>query len=239
MPGPGWRRVAGPGRRRRATRWRRGDLARLPGLLLQVARREAGRTNRWLRLSGRDLDDLARQAAADALEGITVRLDAFRGQSAFSSWACKFAVSGVAAAGRRIWPTRALSLDLEDRDRLSFGQVNAQNGTSLSTRRCSKRAASCGPVWQLTEQILGAFQGCPWPGPPQLDDLLAAEPGDAGCGIAFHVLDRYAEADLNGTGRRKPVPGSGRICAAAKPAVRITWGCWPPWKGLPPGASAR
>jgi RNA polymerase sigma-70 factor (ECF subfamily) len=69
-----------------------------------VERREAGRRNRWLRLSGRDLDDLARQAAADALEAITVRLDAFRGQSTFSSWACKFAVSGVAAAaGRRIW----------------------------------------------------------------------------------------------------------------------------------------
>ena len=56
-------------------------LAWLPGLLLHVARREAGRRNRWLRLSGRDLDGLARQAAAGALEAITVRLDTFRGQS--------------------------------------------------------------------------------------------------------------------------------------------------------------
>ena len=42
-------------------------LARLHGLLLDVARHEAGRRNGWLRLSGPDRDDLARQAAADAL----------------------------------------------------------------------------------------------------------------------------------------------------------------------------
>ncbi len=38
-------------------------LTRLHGLLLPVARHEAGRRNGWLRLSGPDLDDLARQAA--------------------------------------------------------------------------------------------------------------------------------------------------------------------------------
>jgi RNA polymerase sigma-70 factor (ECF subfamily) len=97
-------------------------LARLRGLLLHVARHEAGRRNGWLRFSGPDLDNLARQAAADALKAITVQLDGFGGQSAFSSWVCKFALFGVAvAAGRRFWQARAISLDRQDWDRLLSG----------------------------------------------------------------------------------------------------------------------
>lgn len=72
-------------------------LAWLPGLLLHVARREAGRRNRWLHRSGRDLDGLARQAAAGALEAITVRVDAFRGQNTFSIWVMQ--VRGVWRCG--------------------------------------------------------------------------------------------------------------------------------------------
>jgi hypothetical protein len=49
--------------------------------------------------------------------------------------------------------------------------------------------------------------GAPWTGPPRLDDLLAADPGDAGCEVAFHVLDRYAEAGLTGTGPESRFPG--------------------------------
>ena len=97
-------------------------LARLHGLLLHVACQEAARRIGWLRLSGPDCDDLARQAAADALAAITTQLDGFRGQSRFRTWASKFAMSGVSAtAGRRFWQTRTLSLDQEDWDRLSSG----------------------------------------------------------------------------------------------------------------------
>ena len=97
-------------------------LARLHGLLLPVARQEAGRRNRWLRLSGPDLDQLARQAAADALTAITAQLDGFRGQSMFRTWASKFAMSEVsAAAGRRFWQARTVPFDQEDWDRFSSG----------------------------------------------------------------------------------------------------------------------
>ena len=97
-------------------------LARLHGLLLHAARQEAGRRNRWLRLNGPDRDDLARQAAADALTAITAQLDGFRGQSMFRTWASKFAMSGVSAtAGRRFWQTRTMSRDQEDWDRLCSG----------------------------------------------------------------------------------------------------------------------
>jgi hypothetical protein len=174
---------------------------------------------------------LARQAAADALEAITVRLDALRGQGTFSSWVCKFAVSGVAAPGRRIWPTRALSLDLEDWDRLSLGHANAQNGTSLSTRGCSKRAASCRPVWQLTGQILDAFRGT-LARYVRMDDLLAANPGDAGCGVAFYLLDCYVEAELNGTGPESRFPAVAAHLRCCQTCHQDYQGCWPPWEGL-------
>src|SRR5208337_2312049 len=65
----------------------------------RARRRAAG--IRWLRLSGPDLDDLARQAAADALTAITTQLDGFRGQSRFRTWASKFAMSGVSATAPR------------------------------------------------------------------------------------------------------------------------------------------
>jgi hypothetical protein len=81
--------------------------------------------------------------------------------------------------------------------------------------------------------------GSPWISPPWLDDLLAADPGDAGCDLAFYVLDRYAEAELDGTGPQSRFREWPRTCAAAKPAVRITGGCWPPSKGWAPGPLAR
>ena len=105
---------------RSAASERDGVLARLHGLLLHLACQEAARRIGWLRLSGPDRDDLARRAAADALEAITTQLDGFRGQSRFRTWASKFAMSGVsAAAGRRFWQTRTMSFDQEDWDRLS------------------------------------------------------------------------------------------------------------------------
>src|SRR5713226_2879605 len=89
---------------------RDGVLARLHGLLLHVARHEAARRNGWLRLSGPDRDDLARQAAAHAMRAIAVQHDGFRGDSRFRTWACKFVVFGVSAtAGRRFRQTRPIS----------------------------------------------------------------------------------------------------------------------------------
>ena len=58
-----------------------------------------------------------------------------------------------------------------------------------------------------TRTDLACRPGYPWMSPPWLDDLLAADPGDAGCDLAFHVLDRYAEGELNGTGPDNRFPG--------------------------------
>jgi RNA polymerase sigma-70 factor (ECF subfamily) len=40
-----------------------------------------------------------------------------------------------------------------------------------------------------------------------LADLLAADPGDTGCDVAFQSIDRYAEAELDETGTRRRLPG--------------------------------
>ena len=67
------RLLADPGPPREAA------LARLHEMLVRIARGEAGRRAPRLRLAGPELDDLAYQAAADALVAITGKLGQFRG----------------------------------------------------------------------------------------------------------------------------------------------------------------
>jgi RNA polymerase sigma-70 factor (ECF subfamily) len=59
-----------------------------------------------------ELDDLALQAADDALVAILAKLDDFRGASRFTTWAYKFVLleAGVKAR-RRAWQGREVSLD--------------------------------------------------------------------------------------------------------------------------------
>src|SRR5215467_963863 len=60
-------------------------LARLHGLLVRIARGEVARRGPRLQLTGPELDDLAYQAAADALVAITGKLAQFRGESRFTT----------------------------------------------------------------------------------------------------------------------------------------------------------
>lgn len=61
----------------------------------------------------RELDDLARQAAGDALVAVLKKLPEYRGASRFTTWAYKFAVFEVSSALRReAW--RGRSVNIED-----------------------------------------------------------------------------------------------------------------------------
>ena len=72
-----------------------------------------------MRVTGPELEDLAYQAAADALVAITGKLGQFRGESRFTTWAYKFVIFEVSAKiGRHFWRHPAVSLDAEDWDRL-------------------------------------------------------------------------------------------------------------------------
>jgi RNA polymerase sigma-70 factor (ECF subfamily) len=94
-------------------------LARLHERLLRIARKEAARRGSGLAISGPELDDVAHQAAADALLAITVKIGQFRGESRFTTWAYKFVIFEVSAKiGRHFWRYPVVPLDAEDWDRL-------------------------------------------------------------------------------------------------------------------------
>lgn len=77
-------------------------IARLHALLLREARYEVGRRTAALaHPSGRDLEDLAMQAADDALIAILAKLESFRGDALFTTWARRFAALEVPGEIRR------------------------------------------------------------------------------------------------------------------------------------------
>jgi RNA polymerase sigma-70 factor (ECF subfamily) len=90
-----------------ALRAERADaLAELHALLLRAARFELRR-----RGAASELDDLAHQCAGDAMVAVLAKLDDFRGDSRFTTWAYKFALLEAAVAmRRRAWRDRELPL---------------------------------------------------------------------------------------------------------------------------------
>ena len=85
----------------------------LHALLLRGAHFELGRRRSSLtHVSYYELNDLAMQAADDAMVAILAKLDTFRGESRFTTWAYKFVLleAGVKAR-RRAWQGREIALD--------------------------------------------------------------------------------------------------------------------------------
>jgi len=88
-------------------------------MLVRIAHGEVRRRSQRLRITGPELDDLAYQAAADALVAITGKLGQFRGESRFTTWAYKFVIFEVSAKiGRHFWRHPSVPFDAEDWDRL-------------------------------------------------------------------------------------------------------------------------
>lgn len=98
---------------------RQAALARLREMLLRVAVHEAYRRGHAFRIRGPELDDLAHQAANDAMVSLLGKLHTFRGESRFTTWAYRFVVLEVSSKlGRHSWRQPAVSLDAEDWERL-------------------------------------------------------------------------------------------------------------------------
>jgi RNA polymerase sigma-70 factor, ECF subfamily len=94
-------------------------VARLHEMLLRIARGEVARRGPRLRITGPELEDLAYQAAADAVLAVTGKIGQFRGESRFTTWAYKFVIFEVSAKmGRHFWRHPSVPLDAEDWDRL-------------------------------------------------------------------------------------------------------------------------
>ena len=92
---------------------REAAVAKLHEVLLRVARFEVSRRRRALpHLRGEELDDLAVQSADDALVSVLRRLQDFRGESRFTTWAYKFALLEAAVAlRRRAWQGKEIPLE--------------------------------------------------------------------------------------------------------------------------------
>jgi RNA polymerase sigma-70 factor, ECF subfamily len=86
----------------------------LHGLLLGAARVEVARRRAVTDVGSGDLDDLALQAADDALVAVLRKLHTYRGDSRFTTWAYKFALLEAAVRlRRRPWIGRELPLEAD------------------------------------------------------------------------------------------------------------------------------
>ncbi|HKF81406.1 MAG TPA: sigma-70 family RNA polymerase sigma factor [Solirubrobacterales bacterium] len=105
-------------------------VAELHELLLKAARFEVGRRAAEARhLRGGDLEDLAQQAAGDALVAVLGKLDQFRGESRFTTWAYKFALLEAAVkVRRRAWQGREIPLEEEAWGTLADPAAGADRG---------------------------------------------------------------------------------------------------------------
>jgi len=105
-------------------------IAELHALLLKAARFEVDRRRAALpHLRGGDYEDLAQQSADDALVAVLAKLDRFRGESRFTTWAYKFALLEAAVkVRRRAWQGREIPLEEEAWSTLSSATAWAGRG---------------------------------------------------------------------------------------------------------------
>ena len=110
----GWLRRLGAagGERQAAERELHGRLVRIA--LAEVRRRAASTP-----VTGPELDDVAHQAADDAMLAILAKLRDFRGESRFITWAYRFVILEVSSKlGRHYWRKPPVALDAGQWERL-------------------------------------------------------------------------------------------------------------------------
>jgi RNA polymerase sigma-70 factor (ECF subfamily) len=120
---------------------RDGAIAELHELLLRAARFELSRRRAALaHVRGEELEDIAMQAANDALMAVLSKLDDYRGESRFTTWAYKFALLEASVRlRRRAWQHRELPLAPEGWEpfaaRTSNPQAEAEHGELFAELR--------------------------------------------------------------------------------------------------------
>ncbi|MGH3001592.1 MAG: hypothetical protein ACRDM1_02800, partial [Gaiellaceae bacterium] len=102
---------------------RREAVARLRALLLRAARFEIARRRPALpHLRAYELEDIAAEAADDALMSVLRRIDDFRGTGRFTTWVYKFALLEAAVKLRkRSWQGRELPVEPEAWEQFADG----------------------------------------------------------------------------------------------------------------------
>jgi RNA polymerase sigma-70 factor (ECF subfamily) len=108
-------------------------IQRLHALLLRAAGTEVARRRASAAGASGDFDDVAIQAADDALMAILSKLHTYRGDSRFTTWAYKFALLEAAAAmRRRPWHGRELPLEADGWARFPDGRPSTAGQAEAS-----------------------------------------------------------------------------------------------------------
>ena len=116
--------------------------ARLHALLLRAARFEVARRKGSSGLGREELDELANEAADDALLAVLRKLDEFRGLSRFTTWAYKFALYEAAVkVRRRSWHSREVPLPEESWQAFASRELEPDADAELRERFAAVRAA--------------------------------------------------------------------------------------------------
>ena len=131
-------------------------VTRLHEVLVRIAYHELSRRRGRLgSISGPERDDLAQQAADDALLNILRKLDEFRGESRFTTWAYKFAILEVSSKlARHAWRRNPPSRELLTWERLP-DSLAAGPGDRLEQRE--QLAALSAAIGELTDRQREVF----------------------------------------------------------------------------------
>ncbi len=143
--------------------------------------------------------------------------------------------SNVAASGRE-WRDalatvrRAVDLELTEHQQAVFAAVTLGDlpPEALTAGFGSDRSAIYRALFEARRRVAARLaadgllqdRDAPWPTVRKfgwLLPLLAADPGDTGCDVAFQALDRYAEADLAGSDPRQHFPGLAAHLSGCRP----------------------
>ncbi len=219
----------------RSTARREQALVRLHELLLRAARAELRRRNHPVRIEGRERDDLAHQAADDALVAIISKLDRFRGESRFTTWAYKFVILEVSAKlARHCWRHAPAQADEDAWEHIPdrFGADPAQHAESRELAAALRRAVG----EALTERQRRVFVAIIVDGIPL--DALAVELGSTRNALYKTMFDarRKIRAHLVANGYLDDdEPGSHERMAASISSCGLMrrtwdasrrWNCW-------------
>ena len=134
-------------------------VARLHQLLLRAARFEIARRRPTLpHLRGNELEDIAAEAADDALVSVLRRLDDFRGASRFTTWAYKFALLEAAVKlRRREWQGREVPLEPDTWEIFPSGALGPAAATEQSELLAAVQAAIADALTPHQRSVLMAL----------------------------------------------------------------------------------
>ncbi len=185
-------------------------LAELHRMMLRAAHTELERRRGRHRFVGPELEDLAHQAAHDAMVAVLAKLDEFRGESRFTTWAYKFVIFEVSTKlGRHFWRRPGLALEDSDWDRLPdrFGISPDDHAAQMELISALRRAV----IGKLTDHQRRVFVALVVDGVPL--DALICKLGSSRNAVYKTMFDarRKLRAELVANGYLKSTAPTGGL----------------------------